>query len=115
MIGYVFITTVPFVLPFMCELGEKCLPSRLIIFLGKTSIFSPHQYGFTKGKSTQDALAAFTDHIYDANDNRQSSISVFVDCSKTVDTVDHKILLEKTGEKRDWRRSTRNVHQLFNL
>ena len=83
------------VLPFMSKLVEKCLLTRLISFLDKLSIISPHQYGFTKGRSTQDALIAFTDHVYEALDNKQSSISVFVDYSKAFDTVDHAILLAK--------------------
>ena len=67
------------VLPFMSKLVEKCLFTRLISFLGKLSIISPHQHGFNKGRSTQDALIAFTDHVYEALDNKQSSISVFVE------------------------------------
>ena len=82
-------------LPFLSELLEKCLISRLISFLDKFSIISPHQYGFLKGKSTQDALIAFTDHIYDALDKKQSTISVFIDYSKAFDTLDHAILLAK--------------------
>ena len=83
------------VLLFMGKLVEKCLLTRLISFLDKMSIISPHQYGFTKGRSTQDALITFTNHVYEALDNKQSSIGVFVDYSKAFDTVDHAILLAK--------------------
>ena len=88
------------VLPFMRKLVEKSLSIRLVNFLGKLSIIPLHHYGFTKGKSTHDALIGFSDHIFAAIDKKQSPISVFVDHSKAFDTVDHAILLAKTERNR---------------
>ena len=83
------------ILSFMSKLFEKCLLSRLVKFLDKFSVISKNQYGFMKNKSTEDALIAFTDHVYEALDNRQSSIGIFIDYSKAFDTTDHSILISK--------------------
>lgn len=83
------------ILSFMSKLFEKCLLSRLVKFLDKFSVISKNQYGFMKNKSTEDALIAFTDHVYEALDNRQSSIGIFIDYSKAFDTIDHSILISK--------------------
>ena len=72
----------------------------MVKFLDELSIISPHQFGFTKGKSTQDALIDFNDHIYEAIGKRQSSISVFVDYSQAFVTVDPTILLAKMEKNR---------------
>ena len=98
----------------MSKLAEKCLLTRLISFLDKLSIISPHQYGFTKGKSTQGAPTAFTDHVYEALDNRQLSISVFVDYSKAFDTVDYAILLAKLEKYGIRGLPQKHFHRLFN-
>jgi len=76
------------ILLFLSKIFQKCLLTRLIKFLDKFSVITPNQYGFMKGKSTQDALLASTDHIYHALDNRQSSNSVFESLSRAFDTVD---------------------------
>ena len=60
-------------------------------------IFTPHQYGFLKGKSTQDALLHLTESIYDCFNGRDGSfcINIFVDFHKCFDTIDHAILIRK--------------------
>ena len=65
------------VLPFISKFVEKCLLTRLVIFLDKPSIISLHHYVFIKGRSTHLGLIAFTAHVYKALDNRQLSFSVF--------------------------------------
>jgi len=56
---------------------------------------SPCQFGFTKGKSTNDAITALTNHLYDALDDKAHSIAVMVDFRKAFDTVDHATLISK--------------------
>ena len=66
-------------------------------FANVNNLFTPHQYGFLKGKSTQDALIHLTENIYDCLNRRDGSfcINIFVDFHKCFDTIDHAILIRK--------------------
>jgi hypothetical protein len=79
----------------LAKIFEKCLKTRIISFIEKYKIISNLQFGFQKGKSTQDALATLTKMIYNALDNGNPSFAVFIDVAKAFDTVDHDLLLEK--------------------
>ena len=70
---------------------------RLMDFANVNNLFTPHQYGFLKGKSTQDALIHLTENIYDCLNRRDGSfcINIFVDFHKCFDTIDHAILIRK--------------------
>ena len=59
------------------------------------NILSPTQFGFRTGMSTVDAIVHFTEYIYDALNNKQSTINVFIDYSKAFDTINHDILIRK--------------------
>ena len=61
------------------------------------NLFTPNQYGFLKGKSTNDALMHLTENIYDCFNGRDGSfcINIFVDFHKCFDTIDHIILIRK--------------------
>lgn len=83
------------VLVFLSKIFEKCLFLRLSSFLRKFSIISENQFGFTRGKSTEDALIVYTEQIYEVFDSKKFSISVLIDYSKAFDTVNHSILLSK--------------------
>ena len=82
-------------LPVYSKIFEKCLAERLLNFLKLTSIISPQQFGFQKKKSTSDALLNFVEDIYESLNERENSLSIFVDLKKAFDLVDHKILLNK--------------------
>ncbi len=53
------------------------------------------QYGFRKNRSTVNAITELVCHITNAIENKQNTLSVFVDLSKACDTIDHKMLLHK--------------------
>ena len=83
------------VLPPLSKIFERALYMRLLDFCNKNSIFSAQQFGFTKNKSTLDAIIKLTDSIYDALDSKKFSMSVFIDYRKAFDTINHEILLRK--------------------
>jgi len=69
----------------------KTVKSRLITFLEENKLLSKNQFDFRKGLGTIDALYNVSKCIYNALDDSQKAIVVFLDF--TFDTVDHKQLL----------------------
>ena len=83
------------ILPTLAKVFEKCLLVRLRDFIDKNNLLFKYQYGFTKMRSTEDAVIKFSELIYKSLNDKKFSISVFVDYSKAFDTVPHNILLSK--------------------
>ena len=74
---------------------EKYLSIRLLNYFEKYGIISANQFGFQKNQSTQHALEALVEKIYDSFNNKEHNVCLFIDYSKAFDTVNHKILLSK--------------------
>ena len=64
-------------------------------FITENNILNPNQYGFQRGKSTQDALIQFSKLLYSEIEKSNSILSIFIDFSKAFDTVPREILLKK--------------------
>ena len=82
-------------LPALCKIIEKLACNRLRQFLSTNIIITDSQFGFMEGKSTEDAIVAFTHNILKSFDEKHYTVGVFLDLSKAFDTVDHGILLYK--------------------
>ena len=65
------------------------------LFLEENQVLSMKQNGFRKGFSTSSAVADLTDDLFNAINNREVSLAVFVDLRKAFDTVNHTILCKK--------------------
>lgn len=74
---------------------EKIMKTRLIGYLNNISVLSTNQFGFTKGKCTEDALIKVTDYIYSNFNENKKVTGLFIDFKKAFDTVNHSILLNK--------------------
>lgn len=74
---------------------EKLVNRRLIKFLENNNLLSDRQFGFRRGKSTENAVTLLSDIVTDHLDNGRACVGVFLDLAKAFDTVSPKILLSK--------------------
>ena len=82
-------------LPIFSKIFERLAYNRLIKFVEDNNILSPNQYGFQKGKSTENAVTAIVSQILKAKERKESSYCIFLDFAKAFDTVNHEILIHK--------------------
>ena len=55
-------------------------------------MISPQQFEFQKGKNTTDDISFLIKSIYNALDNKNHTLSVFIDLIKAFDTINYEIL-----------------------
>ena len=67
----------------------------MIKFLDKSSFFSPLQFGFRVGLSTEHALNTFCNHIFNAINEKKHTVGLFLDFQKAFDMVNHSILIQE--------------------
>lgn len=67
----------------------------MLAFLNRNNFFGKFQFGFTAGKSTEDALLKFCSEVYNGINKNLSTAGLFVDITKAFDMVDHELLLNK--------------------
>ena len=77
------------------KIFEKVMKKFLINFVDSNKILLGSQFGFQRGKSTEDVLTRFSENIYNQLNKSNSVLSIFIDFSKAFDTVPHNILLNK--------------------
>jgi len=82
----------------IAKILEKIIKDRLVTFLETNNIIHKSQYGFQKGKGTDQAIAEVTQFIYKTLDESKKCATVYLDLAKAFDTVDHNILLLKLNK-----------------
>ena len=68
---------------------------RLDSYLKSNNILCTNQFGLGKNSNTSDAVVEFVDYVYSSLDNKQSTIDVCLDFSKSFNTVNHDTLMSK--------------------
>jgi Reverse transcriptase (RNA-dependent DNA polymerase) len=90
---------------------EKIVATDLFNHLDLNQLLYKHQYGFQRGKSTEQNLTHVVNYIGNALNDGNWCIGVFLDLKKAFDTVQHEILLKKlskfgiTGNILNWFKS----------
>ena len=73
------------------QILEKLVYKQLINNIEKYDILCQFQFGFRKGRSTEQAIAEITDNLKKEIDNNLFTCGVFLDFAKAFDTVNHNI------------------------
>lgn len=90
---------------------ERIVNNRLVSFLQKHNLISDRQFGFRRGRSTEDATSLLVNQVSNYVENDECCIAVFLDLAKAFDTVSVGLLLKKMeshgirGVAHDWFRS----------
>ena len=74
---------------------EKIVHRRIYDHLTEYDILNKRQSGFRPGHSTAKTYAYFTEDLYTAINNKETTIAVFIDAANAFDTVNHEILIKK--------------------
>ena len=82
-------------LPLPGKILEKIVHDRLMSYLEANNILDKNQGGFRKKHSTTDTIVKFTQEIFSAMNNKETSLVTFIDLKKAFDTVDHQMLIRK--------------------
>ena len=74
---------------------EKVVHDQLYEFLRANKVITRNQSAFQKLYSTVTSLICGTDSWYENIDHKNLNLTIFLDLKKALDTVDHRIMLEK--------------------
>ena len=79
----------------LSKVFEKCIANRLRSFLKLSGAFGDNQFGFRERRSTELAGLLVTQNWRDVLNNGKIVDSIFLDCTKAFDRVDHDCLIRK--------------------
>ena len=74
---------------------EKIMYQRVYGFLNKNDILYDSQYRFRTKRSCEHAIQEMVGHLLQSRNENKHSTGVFLDLSKTFDTLDNTVLIHK--------------------
>jgi len=77
------------------KLMESMMTSEISNYLANNNLLSPHQHGFTNGRSTVTNLLETMQYITDGWDKKEEIHTIYTDFQKAFDKVPHRKLLLK--------------------
>ena len=83
------------ILPSFSKFYEKVVYNRIYRYLKYPNLLYKNPFGYRRNHSTYMALIQLVNNIASAIDNRESPAGVFLNFSKTFDTIDHHTLRNK--------------------
>ena len=83
------------VLPAISKVIERVVHTQLSLHLDQLGYMYKHQYGFRRGRSTQQAIAQINNWVLESMDSGEVTGLLFLDISKAFDSLNHKVLLGK--------------------
>lgn len=82
-------------LPAMSKIAEKVVAGQMYQYFEENNLFPKRQYGFRKGRSTEQAILDVTIKIEDMKHKKKQYGVLLIDFSKAFDVINHKILYTK--------------------
>ena len=83
------------VLPCFSKILDRIMYNKVYGFLTENKILCEKQFGFQSSHSTEHAIMQLSNQISNSFNEKQFTFGVFIDFSKALDALDHKILFEK--------------------
>ena len=78
-----------------CKILEKIVISKLENYLSENNISTPHQFGFRRCISTENAVQNLLNQVYHAFESGEFVISIFLDLTKAFDLANRSYLSRK--------------------
>ena len=78
-----------------CKVAERLISNHIMSFLDVNGLLANRQFGFRKGRSTEDQLLLSYSKIAKEVDRGLVVDAVYLDYSKAFDVLSHRILIEK--------------------
>ena len=97
--------------PCFSKILERIMHNRLFSYVSQEKILYSKQFGFQSGHSTEHAILQLANQIRESFENNLYSLGVFIDLSKSFNTVNHSIILKKLeiygihGKNLEWFKS----------
>ena len=83
-------------IPYISKLIEKVATHRLNEYMSKNCLHEKYQSAYRKNYGTETALLKINNDILRSLDSKQGVILVMLDLSVAFDTIDNRILLDRT-------------------